>query len=184
EVIVPAYTFIATASAVLMINALPIFVDIDYDTFNLDPLRVEQAITNRTKAIIPVHFAGQACDMEALRAIAQRHNLSIVEDSAHGHGGAWKEQGLGTIGNAGTFSFQASKNMAAGEGGIIITNDEHLARLCASYIWGGRQVGRPWYEHHRLGWNYRMTEFQGAILLEQVRRLEDPNARRRHNASY
>lgn len=184
EVIVPAYSFIATASAVLMVHAVPIFVDIDYDTFNLDPVRVEEAITARTKAIIPVHFAGQAADMEALMAVARRHQLAVLEDAAHAHGAMWQDRGLGAIGDLGTFSFQASKNMTAGEGGLILTDNQSLAALCESYVWGGRELGRPWYEHHRLGWNYRMTEFQGAILLQQLARLPEQNARRARNAAY
>ncbi len=184
EVIVPAYTFIATASAVLMVNAVPIFVDIEPDTFNIDARRVEEAITSRTKAIIPVHFAGQSADMDALLGIAHRHHLRVVEDAAHGHGAMWRDKGLGSIGDAGTFSFQASKNMTAGEGGLIITNDRELTLRCESYLWAGREVGRPWYEHHRLGWNYRITEFQAAILLAQLKRLPDQNARRRENAQY
>ena len=183
EVIVPPYTFIATATAPLAVNAVPIFADIDYDTFNLAPERVEEAITPRTKAIIPVHFAGQAADMEAFLAIAQRHNLVVLEDAAHAHGATWKGRGLGSIGHAGTFSFQASKNLTAGEGGLIITSNRDLAELCESYIWGGRKIGRPWYEHHRLGWNYRMTEFQGAILNQQLKRLAGQNAQRQENAS-
>jgi len=184
EVIVPPYTFIATATAALNVNAVPIFADIDYETFNLAPQRVEEAITPRTRAVIPVHFAGQAADMDAFLGIAQRHNLVVLEDAAHGHGATWKGRGLGSIGHAGTFSFQASKNMTAGEGGLIITNDRDLAELCESYVWGGRKIGRPWYEHHRLGWNYRMTEFQGAILSQQLKRLAGQNARRRENAAY
>jgi dTDP-4-amino-4,6-dideoxygalactose transaminase len=184
EVIVPAYTFIATASAVLMVNAVPIFVDIEVETFNLSPVRVEEAITPRTKAIIPVHFAGQAADMEAILSIAKRHNLKVVEDAAHGHGATWKDIGLGSIGQAGTFSFQASKNLTAGEGGLITTNDRDLAEMCESYVWAGRKFDRPWYEHYRLGWNYRMTEFQGAILLQQLKRLDAQNAKRRENARY
>ena len=184
EVIVPCYTFVATASAVLMVNAIPIFVDIEPETFNIAPHRVEEAITARTKALIPVHFAGQAADMDSLLSIAERHNLVMVEDAAHAHGATWKGKGLGCIGHAGTFSFQASKNMTAGEGGLITTNDRDLAELCESYIWGGREVGRPWYEYHRLGWNYRLTEFQGAILLQQLKRVEAQNAKRDENARY
>ena len=184
EVIVPPYTFIATASAVLMVNAIPIFADIEYDTFNIAPQRVEEAVTPRTKAIIPVHFAGQAADMDSLLNIAKRCNLLVVEDAAHAHGATWDGKGLGSIGHAGTFSFQASKNMTAGEGGLITTNDRDLAEVCESYIWGGRKIGRPWYEHHRLSWNYRMTEFQGAILLQQLKRLQAQNRKRRDNARY
>jgi dTDP-4-amino-4,6-dideoxygalactose transaminase len=184
EVIVPPYTFIATASAVLLVNAVPIFADIDYETFNIDPRRVEEAITPRTKAIMPVHFAGQAADMDSLLKIAEPHNLPVVEDAAHGHGASWNGKGLGSIGRAGIFSFQASKNMTAGEGGLITTNDRDLAEISESYIWGGRKIGRPWYEHYRLGWNYRLTEFQGAILLQQLKRLAAQNAKRMDNARY
>lgn len=184
EVIVPAYTFIATATAVLQQNAIPVFADIELDTLNLDPARVEEAITPQTKAVIPVHFGGCACNMDEILAIAAAHKLAVLEDAAHGHAGQWKGRGLGSIGQAGTFSFQASKNMTAGEGGLITTQDRDLAALCESYLWAGRQVGRPWYEHYRLGWNYRLTEFQGAILLQQLKRVEAQNARRRENAAY
>ena len=183
EVIVPAYTFVATATSVLMVNAVPIFADIDSDTFNLHPAAVERAVTSRTKAIIPVHFAGQAADMGVLLPIAQQHKLCVIEDAAHAHGGTWKGRGLGSIGDAGTFSFQASKNMTSGEGGLIITSDERCATLCESYTSLGRKSQAPWYEHYRLGWNYRMTEFQGAILLQQLKRLEAQNSRRRENAA-
>jgi dTDP-4-amino-4,6-dideoxygalactose transaminase len=184
EVVVPAYTFVATATAVLMVNAVPIFADINQDTFNLDPMSVERAVNAKTRAIIPVHFAGQAADMDALLQIAQARKLAVIEDAAHAHGGAWKDRGLGSIGDGGTFSFQASKNMTSGEGGLIITSDERCAALCESYTSLGRKSQAPWYEHHRLGWNYRMTEFQGAILLQQLKRLAAQNSRRRENAAY
>jgi dTDP-4-amino-4,6-dideoxygalactose transaminase len=134
--------------------------------------------------MIPVHFAGQAADMEAILRIAKVHKLLVVEDAAHAHGATWKGRGLGSIGDAGTFSFQASKNMTAGEGGLIITNREDCAALSESYTSLGRKSQAPWYEHYRLGWNYRMTEFQGAILLQQLKRLEGQNSRRRENAAY
>jgi dTDP-4-amino-4,6-dideoxygalactose transaminase len=184
EVIVPPYTFIATAAAPMLIGARPVFCDIDPATLNLDPARLEEAITPRTRAVMPVHFAGLAADMAAILEICGRHGIPIVEDACHGHGGAWNGRGLGTIGLAGTFSFQASKNMTAGEGGLITTGDAALAELCESYIWVGRKAGRPWYEHHYLGWNYRMTEFQGAILVEQLRRLGDQTETRQRNAFY
>lgn len=184
EVVVPPYTFVATATAPLLIGAIPVFCDIQQDTFNLDPKRLEAAITPRTRAIVPVHFAGVAADMEAILAIAARHGIPVLEDAAHAHGGTWNGKGLGTIGAAGTFSFQASKNMTAGEGGLITTNDPALAELCDSYIWAGREIGGPWYRHHRLGWNYRLTEFQGAILNEQLKRLPEQTARRLANGRY
>lgn len=184
EVVVPAYTFIATATAPMVLGALPAFADVELDTLNISADSVERAITPRAKAIVPVHFAGAAADMDAILEIAARRGLPVLEDAAHAHGAKWKNRGLGTIGNAGAFSFQASKNLTAGEGGIILTNDAALAELCESYVWVGRKAGRPWYEHHRVGWNYRMTEFQGAILIEQLKRLETQNRTRRENALY
>ena len=184
EVVVPPYTFVATASAPMLIGAVPVFCDIQADTWNLDPSRLEAAITPRTRAIVPVHFAGLAADMDAILAIAGRHGIAVLEDAAHGHGGAWSGRGLGTIGRAGIFSFQASKNLTAGEGGLITTDDPAIAELCESYIWCGRKVGRPWYEHHRLGWNYRMTEFQGAILSAQLTRMQAQTDRRLANGFY
>jgi dTDP-4-amino-4,6-dideoxygalactose transaminase len=182
EVIVPAYTYVATATAVLQVNAVPVFVDIDADTYNISPRCVEAAITPRTRAIIPVHFAGQPADMDALMEIARRHRIFLVEDAAHAPGSEWKGKKVGSFADGGAFSFQASKNMTAGEGGLIATNDEELASLCDSFLWAGRKVGRPWYEHYRLGWNYRITEFQAAILLQQLQRLEEQNSCRIENA--
>ncbi len=184
EVIVPPYTFIATATAVLQLGAIPIFCDVELDTFNIDPAQAEKAITPRTRAILPVHFAGLAADMGRLTKIAREHHLFLLEDAAHAHGACWNGRALGTIGDAGTFSFQASKNMTAGEGGMIVTSDAKLAELCESYVWAGREYGRPWYEHHRLGWNYRITEFQSAILIEQLKRLEAQTQRRMRNGRY
>lgn len=184
EVIVPPYTFVATATAPMLIGATPIFCDISTETYNLDPARLEQAITPRTRAIIPVHFAGLAADMEAILEIAARHSIPVIEDAAHAHGGTWNGRPLGSIGAAATFSFQASKNMTAGEGGIVTTNDAALAEVCESLVWVGRKTGRPWYEHHRLGWNYRLTEFQAAILLAQLERLNEQTALRQRNARH
>lgn len=181
EVIVPPYTFLATASAPLLIGATPVFCDLDPRTLNLDPARVAEAITPRTRAIIPVHFAGLAADMDSILAIAQQHGLFVLEDAAHAHGASSRGRKLGSIGGAGIFSFQASKNMTAGEGGLVLTNDPKLAELCNSYLWAGRKLGRPWYEHYRLGWNYRITEFQAALLIEQLRRLPEQTARRMRN---
>ncbi len=184
EVIVPAYTYVASATAILQVLAVPIFVDMDPDTYLIDPDRIEQSITPRTKAIEPVHFGGQPADMDRILAIAEKHNLLVIEDAAHAHGSEWRGDRVGALGTAGSFSFQASKNMTAGEGGIILTNDAALAERCDSYLWAGREKGRPWYEFHRLGWNYRITEFQSAILLEQLKRVEEQNARRMENARY
>jgi dTDP-4-amino-4,6-dideoxygalactose transaminase len=183
EVIVPAYTYVATASAVLQVNAIPVFVDVDPATYNISPKRVEAAITPRTRAMIPVHFAGQSADMDALIELGRKHRIFVVEDAAHAHGSEWRGKKVGALAEGGTFSFQASKNMTAGEGGLITTNDPKLTALCDSLLWAGREAGRPWYEHYRLGWNYRITEFQAAILLQQLQRLEEQNSCRSQNAA-
>ena len=124
EVIVPPYTFIATASAVLASGATPIFADIEGDTLNIDPLEIEKAITSRTKAIIPVHMAGRPADMDAIIALKEKHNLFVIEDAAQAHGAEWNGTKVGALGDMGTFSLQASKNLNAGEGGLIISNNE------------------------------------------------------------
>lgn len=182
EIIVPAYSYIATATCALQNNLVPVFVDIDPETYNLDPARVEEAITTRTRAVIPVHFAGQVADIDALRDLCDRRGLRLIEDAAQAHGAEWMGRGAGSLGDAGIFSFQGSKNMTAGEGGAITTSDARLSETLESFIWGGRERGRPWYEVHRLGWTYRMTEFQAAILRVQLKRLASQNSRRERAA--
>ena len=182
EVIVPPYTYVATATAVLMVGAIPIFADIDPDTYNLDPRRVEEAITERTTAIIPVHFGGQPCDMDAINVLAQQHNLKVLEDAAHAHGSSYNGHKCGSLADMGSFSFQLSKNMTAGEGGVITTNRADYAEACEMLVWAGRKKGHPWYQHFVLASNARITEFQGALLLGQLRRLPEQNARRMANA--
>ena len=172
EVIVPPYTFLSTASAVVEANAIPVFADVDLETFNLDPKAVEAAITPRTRAIIVVHFAGQPADMDAIMAIARKRKLFVIEDAAHAHGAIYKKRAAGSIGHLGSFSFQSSKNLTSGEGGIITTNDQKLAEACRSIHSCGRIPGGLWYEHHVMSGNYRLGEFQGAILNCQLARLE------------
>ena len=184
EVIVPPYTFVTTATSVLHVNAVPIFVDIDPETYNMDPARMEEAITEKTKAVIPVHFAGQCCDMDKILDIAKRHKLYVIEDCAHAHGAEWRGRKAGSLGDLGTFSFQSSKTMTSGEGGVITTNNKDLAIKCHSLIWIGREVNKPWYEFYSLGWNFRLTEFQGAILRAQLTRLEQQVEKRMDNARY
>src|SRR5687768_7885964 len=184
EVIVPPYTFIATATIVIEANCVPVFVDIQPDTYNLDPSKIEAAITHRTKAIIPVHFAGQACDMDAIMEIGRKHNLVVIEDAAHAHGGEYKGQKLGSIGHAGCFSFQSSKNMNSGEGGLVVTNDENLFNMLNSLRNVGRVKDGQWYEHHYIGCNYRITQFQAALLSQQLTRLESQTRTRNENGIY
>lgn len=184
EVIVPPYTFLATATAVVEANAVPVFSDIELDTFNLDPRAVEASVTPRTRSIIPVHIAGQPADMDALMAIAKRHKLVVIEDAAHAHGGSYKHRGAGSIGHLGSFSFQSSKNLTSGEGGIITTNDAKLAEACRSIHNCGRITGGLWYEHHVMSANYRLGEFQGALLNTQLNRLKKQTATRDRNGQY
>ena len=181
EVIVPPFTFIATASSVLQNNAIPIFADIDNKSYTLDPESVKEKITTKTKAIIPVHLAGITADLGALLDIAEDHNLSLIEDACQSHGAKYKGKRVGSIGEFGTFSFYPSKNMTTGEGGMITTNDNHLARQCRLL----RHHGEPhWYTYNRLGWNYRMTEIQGALGRVQLKKLEDYVKVRNENALY
>jgi len=184
EVIVPPISFIATATAVLRVGAVPVFTDIDESTYNLNPERVRGAITERTRAVIPVHFAGQPADMDAIVEIAERHGLIVLEDCAHAHGATWRGRRVGSFGAFGSFSFQASKNMTAGEGGILITSDADLAERARSVCNQGRRSGGAWYEHVRLGTNYRLSGWQAAILLVQLARLPEQLETRAANAKY
>ncbi len=183
EVIVPPYTFIATASAVARVGATPVFADLD-DTWCIDPDAVAAAVTPRTKAIMPVHFGGRICDMDRLNDIAADRGLPIIEDACHCWGGRWVGRGAGTLGVCGIFSFQVSKNITAGEGGAIVTDDPALAARCRSITncgRGGKEL--PWYHHINLGTNARMTEFQAALLRCQLKRLGEQTLLRERNAA-
>jgi dTDP-4-amino-4,6-dideoxygalactose transaminase len=181
EVIVPDFTFIATASAVLFANALPVLVDVDPETYCLDPGLTEAAITPRTKAIIAVHMGGHPAELDTLQGIAGKHGLHLIEDSAHAHGSEWRGKKVGTFGKAATFSFQSSKLMTAGEGGIIITNDDDFERQARSVHDCGRMPGEWFYSHFIYGSNYRLSEWQGAILSVQLERLEEQTLHRHRN---
>ncbi len=183
EVVVPPYSFISTASAVVTVGAIPVFADILPETLCLDPEDVAKKITQRTKAIIPVHIAGLMADMERINALANEHGLVVLEDAAHAWGSQLQGRGAGTWGACGTFSFQVSKNITAGEGGILVTDDEDLADLCRSFTHCGRTKDSQWYDHNLLGSNLRLTEFQAAILLAQLSRLADQVERREKNAA-
>jgi dTDP-4-amino-4,6-dideoxygalactose transaminase len=184
EVIIPPYSFLATASAVVEANATPVFVDIERDTFNISPANIEKAITPKTRAVIVVHLGGLPCGMDAIMAIARKHNLTVVEDAAHAHGSQYKGKKVGAIGNMGSFSFQSSKNLTSGEGGIITTNDDDLAAMCRSIHNCGRRPGGMWYEHHIVSANYRLGEFQGAMLNAQFDRMDDQTNTRDANARH
>lgn len=183
EVIVPNFSFIASATAPLDRRFGVAFVDVDPGTLLLDPVRVEEAIVpGRTRAIMPVHLFGQPADMTALRVIAARHDLKIVEDAAQAHGAAWESGPVGSLGDAAGFSFQSSKNLNCGEGGALTTNDERVFELAYSLHNAGRsRNGGGRWEHVTLGWNCRPTEYQAALLLERLGRFEGAQAVRRQN---
>ncbi len=182
EVIVPPYTFIATAAAVRTVGATPVFVDVEPDTYNLAVAAVAEAISPQTRAIIPVHFAGHPVDLDALLPLAARHGLAVIEDAAHAHGSHWQGKPVGALGTAGSFSFQNSKNLTAGEGGALVTHDDDLAVKLWSVVNCGRSPEGAWYEHPNLGSNLRMTGWQAGILLAGLERLDAQTGRRMENA--
>jgi dTDP-4-amino-4,6-dideoxygalactose transaminase len=182
EVIVPAVTFIATATAVILVNAIPIIVDIDPATLQISPAAIEAAITSRTAGIIPVHYCGYPCDMDAINDIAYRRGLFVLEDCAHAHGTIYQGRKLGARGHMGAFSLQMGKTLTCGEGGIVLTNDEDLAKMAFSVHHIGRVSGAPFYEFHRVASNLRMTEWQGAVALAQLSRFDDQAETRDRNA--
>jgi dTDP-4-amino-4,6-dideoxygalactose transaminase len=183
EVIVPNFSFIASATAPLDRRFGVAFVDVDPGTLLLDPVRVEEAIVpGKTRAIMPVHLFGQPADMTALRGIAARHDLKVVEDAAQAHGAAWETGPVGSLGDVAGFSFQSSKNLNCGEGGALTTNDERVFELAYSLHNAGRsRNGGGRWEHVTLGWNCRPTEYQAALLLERLDRFERAQAVRRRN---
>ena len=183
EVIVPPYTFVATASAVLRVNAVPVFADIEPHSLCLDPADVERKLTARTRALIPVHFGGRVADMDRLLALARPRGLHVVEDACHSWGSQWKGKGTGAIGDCGVFSFQASKNITSAEGGMILTDDGTLAERCRAVTNCGRLPGDSWYEHSIVASNLRLTEFQAALLLAQLTRLPGQTRTREANAA-
>jgi dTDP-4-amino-4,6-dideoxygalactose transaminase len=180
EVIMPALTFVATAASALYMGAVPVFVDIDPATWCIDPAQAQAAVTERTRAIIAVHLGSRMADMDAIMDLARRRDLRVIEDCAHAHGNRWRDQGAGSIGDLGAFSFQQSKLMTAGEGGIVLTNDESLASMCHAYVDCGRlrPGDAPPKAQGVFGWNYRMTEFQAAVLRVQLERLPEQVRRR------
>jgi dTDP-4-amino-4,6-dideoxygalactose transaminase len=183
EVIVPAYTWDGTAGAVLFAGGVPIFADVDPDTYCLDPESARRAITPRTRAIIPVHLAMRFAGMDALLKLAAEHKLVVIEDCAHVHGGEYKGRGAGSMGDVGCFSFQSSKIMTAGEGGIVITSRLDCFELVQSIVNCGRASVTDQFKRRVVGSNYRITEFQAAILLGQLEQLPALAARRVRNAA-
>ena len=184
EVIVPNYTFVATASAVLERRCTVAFVDISAETFTLDPEAVAAAIQPQTRAILPVHLGGHPADMEALQDIAQRHHLSIIEDCAQAHGAEYRTKKVGSLSDVGAFSFQSSKNLTSGEGGMVTTNDKDIHDRVCAFMNVGRAPGGARWEYPRLGWNYRPSEYLAAILSVRLQLLEAQTDLRNRNAAY
>lgn len=187
EVIVPPYTFVATVNAVMLHYALPVFVDTDRETFQIDARKIEAAITPRTAAILPVHLGGSAADLDAILAIATKHHLPVVEDACQAHMAEWRDRKVGTYGIAGCFSFQATKNLNCGEGGAILTSDESFAHKCYAFHNNCRGPAAASYDFSYLGnrgANLRLTDFQGSLLLAQMTRLEQQVLTRNENGAY
>ncbi len=184
EVIVPSYTFVASATCVLELGATVVFADIDPRTICIAPASVARLITPRTKAIMAVHFGGNPADIAGLRKVIGGRRIAIIEDAAHAHGMLYRGKAAGHHGVAAEYSFQSSKNMCGGEGGIVVTNDKDLYEKAWSYHSFGRLPGREWYEHFSMSWNHRMTAFQAAVLLGELERLETQTATRLANGAF
>ncbi len=180
EVITSPFTFIASANSILYAGARPVFVDVEAETFNLNPALLEAAITPRTRAILPVHLYGYPCDMDAILDIARRFNVAVIEDAAQAIGATYNGKPVGSFGT-GCFSLYATKNVMSGEGGMITTNDDDLARRCRMLRNHGME--RRYY-HDMLGYNFRLTDLHAAIGLAQIDRLTEFTAKRRANATY
>jgi dTDP-4-amino-4,6-dideoxygalactose transaminase len=184
EVIVPVYTFVATINSILLQHALPVFVDTDSETFQIDARKVEAAITPRTRAIMPVHIGGSAADLDTILGIARKHGIPVIEDACQAHLAEWQTKKLSTLGDLGCFSFQASKNLNSGEGGCLITNSDKYIEQARSFHNNGRGKVGVSFSYVRNGCNLRMTEFQAALLIEQLTRVDEQSRLRENNATY
>jgi perosamine synthetase len=173
EVITTPFSFIASANCILMERARPVFVDIDPDSYNLDPSNIEAAITPRTKAILAVDVFGRCAAWDQIEAIAERHNLAVIEDSCEAIGAEYRGKRAGSFGAAGCFAFYPNKQMTTGEGGMIVTDRDDIASLCRSMRNQGRDEDQGWLEHARLGFNYRLSDLHCALGLAQLSRLEE-----------
>ncbi len=184
EVILPPYTFVATLNVILMQHALPVFVDSDRESSQIDAHKIEAKLTPRTRCILPVHLGGNPVDLDVVLAVAKKHKLPVIEDACQAHTGAWRNRRVSTLGDLGCFSFQASKNLNSGEGGAILTSDLGLHEFCKSFQDQGRGPAGAAFAYARHGANLRMTEFQAALLLQQLTRLEEQSQVREQNAAY
>ena len=184
EVIVPPYTFVATVNAVLTLNALPVFVDTDIETFQIDAKKIEAALTPQTRLLLPVHLGGSVADMDAILSLSTSRNIPVLEDACQSHLAQWKGRHVGSLGRAGCFSFQASKNLNSGEGGALITSDQALVERAYAFHNNGRPGSGSDFSYRHGGLNLRLTEFQAALLMAQMTRLDGQATQRETNAAY
>ena len=184
EVILPSFSFIATANVALFCDAVPVFCDVDPKTFNIDPEKIEARVTKKTKAIMPVHLYGQAVDVQPIQEIAEKYGIYVIGDACQAHGASYDGKMVGSFGDIECFSFYPTKNMTTGEGGMVTTNNEKFAELMMSLRNHGREKTKWGYEHGRLGYNYRMTDIAAAIGLEQLKKLPKNVEMRQKNAQY
>jgi perosamine synthetase len=171
EVITTPFSFVASANSILFERGKPVFVDIDPLTYNIDPAQIEQAITPRTKAILPVHVFGRPCALSEVLSIARKHGLTVIEDACEAIGAQYEGQPAGTFGQTGVFAFYPNKQLTTGEGGVIVTDDDEVARLCRSWRNQGRSDTEGWLEHDELGYNYRLSDINCALGISQISRL-------------
>ena len=184
EVILPDFSFIATANSPLFCQARPVFCDVDTKTFNIDPEKIQKLITKNTKAIMPVHLYGQPADMKRILEISEEHDIKIIGDACQAHGAEYNGKMIGSFGDLECFSFYPTKNMTSSEGGMITTNNEEIAEKARSLRNHGREKTKWGYEHGFLGYNFRMTDIAAAIGIEQLKKLPKFNEIRRRNAKY
>jgi perosamine synthetase len=182
EVITTPFSFVASANCALYERAVPRFVDIDIDTYNIDNSQIAGAINDRTRAILPVHVFGRPCDMGGILSHAQRHGLAVIEDSCEAIGATYGGRKIGSFGDSGAFAFYPNKQITTGEGGAVVTNDENVARLCRSWRNQGRGEDGTWLQHERLGYNYRLSDINCALGLGQLSRLDSILQKRKHVA--
>jgi dTDP-4-amino-4,6-dideoxygalactose transaminase len=181
EIIVPATTFVATANAILAAGFIPKFVDVELETLNINPNKIEEAITDRTRAIMPVHLMGKPCKMDTILEIASKNNLKVIEDSCEAHGAKYKGKYVGTIGDMGAFSFYVAHVITCGEGGVVVTNDDNIAQIVRSVKTHGRPTGSIYFDFQRFGLNLRMNDLTAAVGLDGVEYFNDVFNKRKTN---
>lgn len=184
EVITTSYSFIASSNCFVFEGVKPVFVDIDPKTLNIDTKKIEEKITENTKAILPVHVFGQPANMDEIVRIAKKYNLYIIEDACEAIGAKWKNDYAGTIGDAGVFAFYPNKQITTGEGGVLVTNHKEIYETALSLRNQGRNINSKWLEHERIGYNYRMSELQAAVGLAQMERLDEILLKREQVANH